>query len=89
MLVKKDSKITEVQLADGTLLAIGDVHGDGTIFEIEAGTDFENEIKDWDFEDWDGNLVPASEVKIRLDVLDRGEGWSVFLTDDGTEVIEC
>lgn len=89
MLVKNESKVTEVQLENGTVFAAGDDYGDGKIFNIQVGNDFENEIKDWDFEDWDGNVVPASEVKLRLDVIDGEEGWSVFITGDGKEVIEA
>ena len=88
MQVKNVNKINEIQLTNGTTFAVGDVHGDGIIFEIQAGSDFDNEIKDWEFEDWDGNPVSFTKVKARLDVVDGDEGWSVFLTEDGTEVME-
>lgn len=89
MLVKNESKVTEVQLENGTVLRVGDDYGDGKIFNIQVGNDFENEIKDWDFEDWDDNVVPTSEVKLCLDVMDGEEGWSVYMTGDGKEVIEA
>ena len=88
MQVKNVNKTNQIQLTNGTTFAVGDVHEDGIILEIQAGSDFDNEIKDWEFEDWDGNPVSSTEVKARLDVVDGGEGWSVFLTEDGTEVVE-
>jgi len=89
MLVKKDSKITEVQLANGNTFTIGNDHGDGRIFSIRAGEELENEIKDWPFEDWDGNEVPTSKVKLCLEIMDGEDGWSVFMTEDGISVLEA
>ena len=89
MLVKNESKVTEITLENGTVFAVGDDYGDGKIFNIQVGNDFENEIKDWDFEDWDDNVVPTSEVKLCLDIRDGEEGWSVYMTGDGKDVIEA
>ena len=89
MLVKNESKVTEVTLENGTVLRVGDDYGDGVIFNIQVGEEFENEIKDWAFEDWDDNVVPTSEVKLCLDIRDGEEGWSVYMTGDGKEVIEA
>jgi len=89
MLVKNESKVTEVTLENGTVFAVGDDYGDGVIFNIQVGNDFENEIKDWDFEDRDDNVVPSSEVKLCLDIRDGDEGWSVYMTGDGKDVIEA
>ena len=89
MLVKNESKVTEITLENGTVFRVGDDYGDGKIFNIQVGNDFENEIKDWDFEDWDDNVVPTSEVKLCLDIMDGEDGWSVYMTGDGKEVIEA
>ena len=89
MLVKNESKVTEVTLENGTVFRVGDDYGDGVIFNIQTGEEFEKEIEDWDFEDWDDNVVPTSEVKLCLDIRDGDEGWSVYMTGDGKEVIEA
>ena len=89
MLVKNEVKVTEVKLENGTVYSVGDDYGDGVIFSIETGEEFEKEIKDWDFEDWDDNVVPTSEVKLVLHLRDGEEGWSVYMTGDGKEVIEA
>jgi len=89
MLVKNESKVTEVTLENGTVFAVGDDYGDGVIFNIQTGEEFEKEIKDWPFEDWDDNVVPTSEVKLCLDIRDGDEGWSVYMTGNGKEVIEA
>ena len=89
MLVKNEVKVSSIELENGTVYSVGDDYGDGFIFSIETGNDFENEIKDWDFEDWDDNVVPTSEVKFVLHVRDGEEGWSVYMTGDGKEVIEA
>ena len=88
MLVKNESKITEVQLKNGTVLRVGEDYEEGTIISIEAGKEFEKEIKDNLFEDWDGNKVSTSEVKLVLHITDGGEGWSVFMTENGDELVE-
>jgi len=89
MLVKNESKVTEVTLENGTVFRVGDDYVDGVIFNIQTGEEFEKEIKDWDFEDWDDNVVPTSEVKLCLDIRDGDEGWSVYMTGDGKDVIEA
>jgi len=91
MLVKNESKVTEVKLENGTVFRVGDDYGDGTIFSIEVGEEFESEIFEsyMEFEDEEGNEVSAKEVKLCLNITDRGEGWSVFMTEEGKEVIEA
>ena len=89
MVVKSEVKISSVQLDNGTIFEVGDDYGDGRIFNIQVGNDFEEEIKDWGFEDWDDNVVPTPDVKLCLDIVDGEEGWSVYLTADGKQVIEA
>lgn len=89
MQVLKENKLVKVILENGKTFELhGDYDGDGTIVNIVVGEELKEEIKDWDFEDWDDNEVPASEVKLRIDVVDGEDGWSVFMKGDGTEVLE-
>lgn len=89
MLVKKEVKVSSIELKNGTVFTVGDDYGDGVISNIQTGKAFDNEIKDWDFEDWDDNVVPTFEVQFCLDIRDGDEGWSVYMTADGKEVIEA
>jgi len=91
MLVKNESKVTEVKLENGTVFTVGDDYGDGTIFSIEVGEEFESEIFEsyMEFEDEEGNEVSAKEVKFCLDIRDGDDGWSVYMTGNGKDVIEA
>lgn len=88
MQVLKENKLVKVILENGKTFELHDDFADGTIVNIVAGEELKEEIEGWDFADWDDNEVPASEVKLRLDVMDGEDGWSVFMKGDGTEVIE-
>ncbi len=89
MQVFKENKVVKVILENGETYELHDDFGDGTIVNIVVGEELKEEIEGWDFEDWDDNEVPTSEVKLKLDVMDGEDGWSVFMKGDGTEVIEA
>ena len=89
MLVKNEVKVSSIELENGTVFTVGDDYGDGRIFNIQAGNDFKEEIKDWDFETWGDDVVPTEDVKFCLDIVDGDSGWSVYMTGDGDEVIEA
>ena len=88
MKVLKEVKVSKVELDNGTIFEVGNDFGDGVIRGIEVGNDFEKEIEGWEFEDEDENEVSYKDVLCMLQIEDRGEGWGIYISKDGRDLME-
>ena len=88
MKVLEEVIVKKVELDNGTIFEVGNYYGDGLITGIEIGNDFEKEIEGWEFEDEDENEVSYKDVLCMLQIEDRGEGWGIYISKDGRDLME-
>ena len=88
MKVLKEVIVNKVELDNGTIFEVGGYYGGGYIRKIEIGNDFEKEIEGWEFEDEDENEVSYKDVLCMLQIEDRGEGWGIYISKDGRDLME-
>jgi len=80
--------VSKVELDNGIIFEVGNHYGDGLVTGIEIGNDFEKEIEGWEFEDEDSNEVSYKDVVCLLQIEDRGEGWVIYISKEGRDLME-